>query len=244
MKRKNKGILFTSVLLFLLGLCIATYPNVNGFFLDKTIATRAHEFLDLHATDISTEEPESSLPAEDEITERKYPDLWAAASAYNDRLFREEQVNFNGREAYQTPGFILADYGLDSEIFAVIRIPAIDVEMPIYLGATYEHLTMGAAHLGETSLPIGGADTNCVIAGHRGWKGGTFFRHLEDLQDGDTVYIDNLWETLTYTVVGTEIIEPNQIDRLLIRDGKDLVTLFTCTKNGKQRLVVYCERTA
>ena len=48
------------------------------------------------------------------------------------------------------------------------------------------------------SLPIGGANTNCVIAGHRGYGGASYFRYIDKLQIGDTVTITNLWGQLTY----------------------------------------------
>lgn len=117
--------------------------------------------------------------------------------------------------------------------------------MPIYLGASDDHLAAGAAQLSQTSLPIGGTNTNCVIAGHRGWRGADYFRYVPDLQIGDEIIITNLWETLTYTVVETDIIAPNDVDKILIQEGKDMLTLITChpyASGGKQRYVVYCER--
>jgi sortase A len=139
----------------------------------------------------------------------------------------------------------LGDFGLTDEVFGVISIPVIDLSMPIYLGATDVHLANGAAQLSQTSLPIGGNNTNCVIAGHRGWNGAAYFRSVTVLQPGDTVIITNLWETLTYTVTATDIIEPYDVEKILIQDGKDMLTLLTChpyASGGKQRYVIYCER--
>ena len=83
-------------------------------------------------------------------------------------------------------------------IIGVLEIPTLELVMPVYLGASDSHLAAGAAVLGNTSAPIGGVNTNCVIAGHRGWYGADYFRHIDRLQAGDTVTITNLWETLTY----------------------------------------------
>lgn len=99
--------------------------------------------------------------------------------------------------------------------------------------------------LGNTSAPIGGVNTNCVIAGHRGWYGADYFRHIDRLQAGDMVTITNLWETLTYAVVDVKIIQPDQVDKIKIQPGRNLLTLITChpyASGGRQRLVVYCER--
>ncbi len=94
-------------------------------------------------------------------------------------------------------------------------------------------------------VPIGGVNTNCVIAGHRGWYGADYFRHIDRLQAGDMVTITNLWETLTYTVVDIQIIQPHEAEKIKIQPGRDLLTLITChpyASGGRQRLVIYCER--
>ena len=120
-----------------------------------------------------------------------------------------------------------------------------ELTMPVYLGASDDHLAAGAAVLGNTSAPIGGDNTNCVIAGHRGWKGADYFRHIDRLQVGDTVTLTNLWETLTYTVADIRIIQPHEVEKIKIQPNRDLLTLITChpyASGGKQRYVVYCER--
>ena len=106
-------------------------------------------------------------------------------------------------------------------------------------------LAAGAAVLGNTSAPIGGDNTNCVIAGHRGWKGADYFRHIDRLAVGDSVTLTNLWETLTYTVADIQIIQPHEVDKIKIQQGRDLLTLLTChpyASGGRQRYVVYCEK--
>jgi sortase A len=103
----------------------------------------------------------------------------------------------------------------------------------------------GAAHLSQTSLPIGGNNTNCVIAGHRGWGGASYFRYITDLQPGDEVIITNLWGEMSYTVTDTQIIAPNDVEQILIQENRDMITLLTChpyASGGEQRYLVYCER--
>lgn len=79
--------------------------------------------------------------------------------------------------------------------------------MPIFMGATKENMAAGTAVMGQTSLPIGGSDTNCVLAGHRGWNGAAYFLYINQLEPGDTVTVTNLWETLNYQVKETRIID-------------------------------------
>ncbi len=193
-------------------------------------------------------EPQSDVTAPQEtepVETRLYQQLWEDMNAYNAAIYEAGQTGLSDETAYEVPSFTLADYGLDSEIFGVITIPSLDIEMPIYLGAGYQHMVDGAAHMSQTSLPIGGDNTNCVIAGHRGWRGAAFFLHITELEVGDEVFITNLWETLSYRVVEIQIIDPNDIDAILIQEGRELLTLLTCYRvasGAKLRYLVVCER--
>lgn len=228
-----KGKLIALILLlavFLGGLGAFLYPIVNGLLLDRQQSRTAQLFL---SREQAVESPEPADP------------LRVAMEAYNLRIFEEGQAGFNSVDAYETPSFLLSDYGLEEEVFGVISIPSLNVEMPIYLGASAENLALGAAHLSQTSLPIGGENTNCVIAGHRGWRGGAYFRDIPRLKTGDLVQITNLWETLTYQVNEVKTIYPKFNKSLLIQQGQDLLTLMTCeyAPGGvKNRSLVICER--
>ena len=120
-----------------------------------------------------------------------------------------------------------------------------NVKLPLYLGATLENMRSGAAIMGETSLPLGTKNSNCVIAAHRGYEGIPYFREIEKLKVGDRVIVKNPWEKLTYRVEEIKIIQPDDSDQIKIRKGKDMVTLLTChpyRSHGKYRYVVYCIR--
>ena len=226
-----KGKLIALILLlavFLGGLGAFLYPIVNGLLLDRQQSRTAQLFLSREQEQGVVQSTQPSDP------------LRIAMEAYNQRIFEEGQAGFNSVDAYETPSFLLSDYGLEEEVFGVISIPSLEVEIPIYLG-----LALGAAHLSQTSLPIGGENTNCVIAGHRGWRGGAYFRDIPRLKAGDLVQITNLWETLTYQVNEVKIIYPQSSTALLIQPGRDLLTLMTCeyaTGGVKNRCLVICER--
>ena len=181
---KLRGLLITVMLLvFLAGLASILYPYIWGAAVDSSIASIAKDFLE-------REEPE--LPATTVIIDsvkpekgKPYPELWEDMVRYNQNIAAQGQSGLSCAYDYQKASFQLADYGLPDEIFGVLSIPAIDLEMPIYLGATEQHMANGAAHLSQTSLPIGGMDTNCVIAGHRGYSGASYFRYLDKLHVGD-----------------------------------------------------------
>lgn len=230
--------------LLLFGLCVALFPCVRGYIVDRAIEDDASSFLvQMGETEEATEE---IAPTEEtQETFRDYERLWADMTAYNERIYAQHQSGLSCEYDYQQPSFVLKNYGLTSEIFGVISIPAMELEMPIYLGATSQHMADGAAHMTQTSLPIGGQNTNAVIAGHRGYNGASYFRYIEKLQPGDTVTVRNLWDTLNYRVSGIKIIDPHDVEEILIQDGRELLTLITChpyASGGKQRYVVYCER--
>lgn len=246
----NKIALCISILLFLAGLGILAYPHINGFLTESSMTQDARDFLShLHPTDVIPENTDPSDPPSVSNTEtvpaREYAQLWDAMQQYNEDIYEQGQCGLNSSLAYEVPSFNLTEYGLGSEVFGVISIPAIDVELPLYLGATESHLADGAAHLSQTSLPIGGINTNAVIAGHRGYSGAAYFRYVNDLQPGDRVIITNPWETLTYIVSEVQIISPNDVDAIHIQPDRDLLTLLTChpyASGGKQRYLVICER--
>lgn len=246
----NKLALCISVFLFIAGLSILSYPYINGFLTDSSMTQDARDFLSqLHPTEPFQNTTETPEIGEDPFIEttpaREYAELWDAMQQYNQDIYEQGQSGLNSSLAYEVPSFCLTEYGLDSEVFGVISIPAIDVELPLYLGATEPHLADGAAHLSQTSLPIGGSNTNSVIAGHRGYSGAAYFRYVNELQPGDQVIITNPWDTLIYTVSEIQIISPNDVDAIHIQSDRDLLTLLTChpyASGGKQRYLVICER--
>lgn len=131
-------------------------------------------------------------------------------------------------------------------IFAYLSIPKLDLRQPIRLGATAEHLNVGAAHLDGTALPVGGVDTRSVIAGHRGMYNNRMFLNLHELQEGDEAQITNvLGQTLIYRVRDKKVVAPTAWDEILPEKGKDLLTLMTCdpwVPPSPNRLLINLER--
>ena len=234
------------LLVFAAGLAFLLYPSLWGAAVDQKISLNAQGFLNRDETAPTIPDVIVTVdsPTESEET-RDYPELWADMVRYNEAIYTQGQAGLSCEYDYQKPSFRLSDYGLGDEVFGVISIPAMELEMPIFLGATEQHMADGAAHLSQTSLPIGGENTNCVIAGHRGYNGASYFRYIDKLKVGDLVSVTNLWETLTYRVCEIKIIDPHDVTEILIQPGRELLTLLTChpyASGGKQRYVVYCER--
>ena len=223
----RKMSLVLAAVLAVAGICVMLWPTFTGSRLECHAEEAAQTFL------------------EERKPEQEYPELLADLQTYNQRIYTEKQSGLVDLEACEEPAADLTAYGIDDEISGVLEIPAMELTMPVYLGASDDHLAAGAAVLGNTSAPIGGVNTNCVIAGQRGWKGADYFRHIDKLAVGDTVRLTNLWETLTYMVADIQIIQPHEVEKIKIQQGRDLLTLLTChpyASGGKQRYVVYCER--
>ena len=114
-------------------------------------------------------------------------------------------------------------------VMGYIKIPKIKINIPVYHGTSTEVLNLGAGHVESSSLPIGGATTHSIISAHRGLPSSNLFSDLDQLQIGDMFYIYVLDKKLAYKVDQIKVIEPYEIGDLTIIEGKDLVTLVTCT---------------
>lgn len=166
----------------------------------------------------------------------------ARAREYN-RLLATGAVHLGGD--YNKPAFD-ADEDSDSgaeldywqllptedDTMARLRIPSIDVDLPVYHGTEDETLLKGVGHLEGTSLPVGGKDTHSVLTAHRGLATSTLFDDLHHLRVGDRFSVDVMGETLTYQVNETHTVLPNETELIELRKGEDLLTLVTCTPLG------------
>lgn len=197
--------------------------------------------------DAEEETGEENAAGYGEAEERERRALREEMQEYNKRIFEEKQRSL--RDAWSYEQNVLdqefASAGIKDDMAGYLTIDAMGIELPLYIGATQEHMRNGAVVLGQTSMPIGGSSTNCVIAAHRGTvRGDAMFRDIEKLKPGDEIKVSNFWETLTYRVEKCIAIYPDEIEKVKIVEGMDLVTLITCHPYGDnyQRYVVYCAR--
>lgn len=221
-----------SILLILGGLGIFLYPRFSNFTYQREILDDMEEFIG---------EREGAL----EDKERDLiDDLYRKLEEENERIYLEKQEKLKDPFVYESIGIDLKKYGIENNVIGYLNIPKIGINVPIILGANQKNLLKGVTLMTETSYPIGGENTNSVIAGHRGLPDKKIFRDIEKIEIGNEIYIENFKEKLTYKVVETEVIEPNEIDKVLIQDGKDMLTLFTCHpyRVDNMRYVVFAER--
>lgn len=185
-----------------------------------------------------------NIKIERERDEKSYEKLYQKMLEENEKLFLSNQNDLTNTSSYAKSKICLKEYGISQESIGFIEIPVMDIRLPIYLGANEENMKKGAVHLTETSYPIEGKHTNCVIAAHRGYSKAPMFRDIELLKEGDVIFIDNLWGRLTYKVIRCAVIRPTETKWLKIQEGKELLTLLTCHpyRENYQRYLVLCER--
>lgn len=165
------------------------------------------------------------------------------ANEYNAALFEN-----NGATTSGTNLSILKDYddtlNIGDGIMGSIEIPKISVNLPIYHGTSEKVLSSGVGHVQGSSLPIGGNNTRSILTAHRGLPNSKLFTRLDEIKEGDLFFIRVQNNTLQYKVNKIEVIDPEQVEALRIEEGKDLVSLVTCTPYGinTHRLVVTGER--
>ncbi|HEX5913786.1 MAG TPA: sortase, partial [Rubrobacter sp.] len=100
-----------------------------------------------------------------------------------------------------------------------------------------------AVHLRDTGFPWQ-RTANVYIAGHRigfpGTDSNLAFYDLEDLKDGDKVYLEDAeGREYTYEVFGKLVVEPANLSVLKPIKGKNIVSLQTCTLPDYTNRVIY-----
>ncbi len=233
----RKLIRIIAVILLIVGIGFFAYPIALRVVFNMQANQAIDQFEQLKTDELQTD---NTAPNDGGFP---YAELRKAMFDYNEKLYLSGQSGLIDQLSYEKPDFLLSDYGINSDILGYITIPAIDVKLPIYNGASEENMAKGATYLANTSLPVGGSNTNCVIAAHTRYKGIHMFKRITELKSGDEIYITNLWETLVYKVVEAKIIDPNDSKNIYIQANKSLVTLSTCHPYpyNYQRYLVYAE---
>ena len=117
-------------------------------------------------------------------------------------------------------------------VMAYVDIPKLNVYLPVQHGTDADTLERAVGHVVGTSLPVGGSSTHAVLSAHSGMASSKLFSDIDQLAVGDTFYIHVLGDTLAYQVDNIATVLPTDTSLLQIEDGKDLVTLVTCTPFG------------
>ena len=200
------------ILIFILGLLIATYPIISNYYYTIDNNNQIAEF----------NEAVAEMPSK-EVLERI-----ELAKAYNDTLDPSRLADpYTEREKKGVENY--ARMLEVREKIGYIDVPKINQQIPVYAGTSEDVLQHACGHLEGTSLPIGGKDTHAVITAHRGLPQVKLFRDLDKMEVGDLFFFTNVKETLAYKVDQILVVEPWDFEPVLVVEGKDLMTLLTCT---------------
>ncbi|HIW60027.1 MAG TPA: class C sortase [Candidatus Anaerobutyricum avicola] len=220
------------VLLFLGGAGLVLYPVVSSWYMGRHQGQVIADY-DAEAAKLSQAQMEEELEK---------------ARRYNESLLGNvvltDPFNAEGLEEQNTEYEDLLNIGGDG-VMGSVEIPGQNIYLPIYHGTDSVSLEKGAGHLQNSSLPVGGKGTHAVISGHTALPTAELFTDLDQVEKGDVFYIHILKETLAYRVYDIETVLLEQVESLGIVQGRDLVTLVTCTPYGinSHRLLIHAERT-
>ena len=226
-KKKIRTIL--AVILIIAGMAVFLYPTIsyiwNGYRDSKLITEYNH----------SVAEADEKVQADNLESARKYNEKVAAKTTKS--IIGPEEESDSEYES-------VLNFG-GNGIMGYIEIPKISAKLPIYHYSNAGVLEKGAGHIYGTSLPIGGENTHSVLTGHRGLASASMFSEINKLSEGDEFYIHVCGETLAYKVCNIQVVLPEETGTLTIEEGRDLVTLITCTPYAinSHRLLVTGERT-
>ena len=151
-----------------------------------------------------------------------------AAQQYN-AMLANATISEGGAFA---PPFTYTEQLTVGGVMAYVDIPQIGVYLPVQHGTGAETLEKSVGHVVGTSLPVGGSSTHAVLSAHSGMASAKLFSDIDQLTEGDTFYIHVLGEVLAYEVDAINTVLPTDTSLLQIEEGKDLVTLVTCTPFG------------
>lgn len=221
----RKRILITAVLAAV-GLLLLCYPFIGNWFYETGQQQVVYQYQEMVPA-------ENQKQVEEALSEaRRYNEMLAGLGAVLEDPFTgvELEKPKNQIEEYVDYEELLNLRG--DGIMGYLEIPSISVYLPVYHGTGAQVLEKGAGHLENTSLPVGGEGTHCVLSSHTGLGDKRLFTDLELLKEGDRFILYVLDQTLVYEIDQIIVAEPDDTSRLSIVNGKDYVTLVTCTPRG------------
>lgn len=219
---KKKVINISIIIFFIIGLSLLLYPTVanqwNTYRQSKLMLNYEEQIEEMQSSG------EVDMEAE-----------WEKAEAYNEALlptilpdsFAIAEAKQEEDKTY-TSSLNLMEDGMMGKVV----IPKIDVNLPVFHYTTKEVLENGVGHLEGSSLPIGGESSHSVLSAHRGLPSASLFTDLDQLEVGDHFLMYVLDDILCYEVDQVKVVEPKETQDLSVEEGKDLMTLFTCTPYG------------
>lgn len=209
---RYKWNIIMSLALFVAALGLLLYPLVG-----EILSERYHSDVETTYTAAIADTDDAELTAQRQAAEQYNTMLSGAAIAEG------------GADA---PPLAYAQQLTVGGIMAYVDIPKINVYLPVQHGTDAETLERAVGHVVGTSLPVGGSSTHAVLSAHSGMASSKLFSDIDQLKLGDAIFVHVLGDTLAYEVDSINTVVPTDTSLLQIEDGKDYVTLVTCTPFG------------
>lgn len=228
----RRGQIAAALVALLLGACLVAYPYVSDFI------SRTHQIQAVGVQDDAVAKADKAAIEREMRTCREFNERLRNNRAVVSDPFDPSNQPVTSREYEQRLN--LAGDG----VMATLVIPKLDLTVPIYHGTGDDALQNGVGHMQTTSLPVGGASTHTVLAGHNGLPQVRIFDDIGKLRRGDYFVVQVLGEDHAYRVTWLETVLPDKTDSLVIAEGKDEATLVTCVPYSvnTHRLLVHAER--
>ena len=221
------------ILIVLFGFALLSYPFISNYIFEKSAGSTIKSY-------------EKQTKTYDQKQKNK---AFQEAKEYNEDLTKSAVQLTDPFKAKKSNGETMIYNNIlnldHSGVMGYLEIPCISVNLPIYHGTDAEILERGVGHLAASSIPVGGKSTHSVLTGHTGLSSAKLFTDLTEMKNDDLFFIHVLDRTLAYKVDQISVVKPEDTEKLQIIDGKDYVTLVTCTPYGvnDHRLLVRGART-
>lgn len=217
----SKIITLILLIIFFVGMIVLLYPAISQYWNSKVQSKVVYDY-------------QKMMEA---LSEEDFTEPLTVAYDYNAKL---SQFGYPMQEYKKLTNYQDCLNAGGNGVMGYVSIDKIGVDLPIYHGTSNTVLNKACGHLEGTSLPVGGNSTHCVLSAHRGLPSAKLFTDLDKMQIGDEFTITTLGNVLTYQVDQVKVVKPSQVTDLQIEEGKDYVTLLTCTPYGvnSHRLLV------
>ena len=221
-------------LLGLAGLLLFLYPSISAWI----VQYNQSQVIAQYEGSVGRADPSAD---EQLALARRYNDALSAGAVLEANANVPTGDGTSGDDSLDYDSILTAD---GTGLMARLKVPAADIDLPIYHGTSDDTLLKGLGHLEGTSLPVGGQGQRTVITGHRGLAEARMFTDLDKVEPGDTFTFEVFGEVLTYSVIDKKVVEPEETEALRAEPGRDLATLVTCTPLGinTHRILITGER--
>lgn len=215
-KKKTNVANLAITILLILGWYIMTFPKstdlLNRIYNINSISTYQNDM-----ENYSDEDMEQMLQA---------------CRDYNAKIAEAEKstpFRYQGSLATDDTYLNLPSYGTIGSLY----IPKLDLNVAVAHGTSDETLQGEAGHLYGSSLPVDGDSVHSIIAAHSALATAELFTHLNKMEKGDVFYITVLNQQYEYKVDQITVCLPeDEWQYEQVEDGKNYVTLYTCTPYG------------